>query len=354
MLIYDVPIEPLNERYSVEWAEWFPKEFEKAGHTVAQVRGDVNLTDNIENGSFLDCIGTHYWKFQQLQKIFYLLYAGDRPDVIFFHDLWFPGIESLAYVRDMMKLKFKIAGYLHAGTYDPADRLAQEGMASWGEHLENAWGKIFDYVFVGSRWHRDLLNHNRTFDYNKIYPIGYPIDANYYLKQATMCVRRENIVLFPHRLNKEKHPEYFDQLPGIISMMLKKDITEDWTFVKTKDICQTKSEYYELLGKAKVAVSYAEQETFGIAMAEAAIMGCIPITPNKLSYMDTMEWQWRFDGLVGNSADLVIKAMNMPNTPYNWPHWMHYTPTKIVEQILYVLDSQKFYNIRRPSPFVTL
>jgi glycosyltransferase involved in cell wall biosynthesis len=343
MLIYDIPIEPLPERYSIEWAEWFPREFEKAGHTVAQVRGDVNITENIENGSFLDCIGTHYWKFQQLQKIFYLLYTGDRPDVIFFHDLWFPGIESLAYVRDMMKLKFKIAGYLHAGTYDPADRLAQEGMAKWGEHLENAWGNIFDYVFVGSRWHRDLLNHHRHFDYNKIYPIGYPIDYGTYNKSRNLFHQeREKIVVFPHRLNKEKHPEYFDQLPGIISMMLKKDITEEWTFVKTKDVCQTKEQYYELLGKAKIAVSYADQETFGIAMAEAATMGCIPITPNRLSYIDTMEWQWRFNGNVEGSAGLVIKAMEQPNEPYIWPMTQLYRPKKIMEQILYVLDTQRF------------
>ena len=338
MYIIDVPIEPLPERYSIEWSQWFVREFHERGHRAVQVLG-VPLTEEIENGSFLDCYGTHYYKFQQLQTIVHKLYCGERPDVIFFHDLWFPGIEALEYIRKMMNLRFKIAGYLHAGTYDPNDRLAQEGMGTWGKYIEMGWFQFFDAIFVGSEYHKFMIVRERNVDEKKVYSIGYPCDYDTYDPTGMRKKEhRENIVVFPHRLNKEKQPEMFDQLPGIISEILKRNITEDFTFVKTKDVCQTKAEYYELLGKAKIAVSFAKQETFGIAMAEAALMGCIPITPNAVSYTDTMEWMWRFENLA-DAAHLVIRAMQLPSLPYEWSKEGAYKPKKIMEQILHVLDT---------------
>ena len=326
MEIWDIPIEPLEERYSTQWADWFPKEFLRQGNEVLQILASP-LTDTIENGSFLDCYGTHYWKFNQLQTIMKRLYCGDVPDAFFFHDLWFPGIESLAYVRDMMGLKFKICGYLHAGSYDDRDLLAQAGMQSWAKDIEIGWMKIYDKIFVGSQYHKDLLCNKRFCEPDKVFPIGYPIDKKTYRDYVNN--ERENIIVFPHRLNREKRPDLFDDLKKEL-----KDVFPEYTWVKTKEICSNKTEYYDILSRAKIAISFAEQETFGIAMAEAAVLGCIPITPNKLSYLDTMEWQWRFH-YFDDAIQLVRFALKQPNQRYEYPFEARYTISKIVEQVLY-------------------
>ena len=338
MYIWDVPIEPLEERYSKQWAQWFRDEFDNADCSVIQVSGET-LTDTIETGSFLDCFSTHYWKFTQLKKMIQQLRNGTQPNVIFFHDLWFPGIEALAYIRDMTGKGFKIAGYLHAGSYDRHDLLAQKNMGRWAQFIERGWLQFIDHIFVGSQHHKDMILEARdVININlakKIHPIGYPIDVVTYGYEPRQF-NRDNIIVFPHRLNKEKNPDMFDKLKMVLEQF---PILKGYEFIKTKDVCSNKDKYYELLRRAKIAISFADQETFGIAMVEAAALGCIPITPDRLSYQDTMEWQWRF-GNFDECCELVIKAITSNIDYYQYPKIEQYKPSKIVEQILYVLAKQ--------------
>jgi len=276
--IINVPIEPLDERYTEQWFRWFPAEFERLGVPYVNIIGEA-LTGNIQRGVFLDAISTNHYKATQLKEIMRLLHTGEicDDDVFLFHDYWFPGVEMLAYVRDTLGLKFKIAGWLHAGTYDPWDFLAQKGLDYWGRELENSWFKIADFLFFNSYFHKELACHTRVVDREKafamgsiVYPEGIPTD-----------VPKENIVVFPHRLCPEKQPELFDS----IAEKLRVDFP-DWQFVKSQEIKRNKRDYYHLLASSKIAVSCNLQETFGLSMVEAVMAGCIPVVPNRLSYVE--------------------------------------------------------------------
>jgi len=320
MKIFNIIIEPLEERYSIQWAKWWQNEFRNQHIESIIIKGDV-LTSKVETGSFLDCHGTIYWKSEQLKTI--SQYLKDKiikdGDVLFFHDLWFPGIEGLAYIRDISGVDFKIAGYLHAGSYDPADLLSQLNMQRWVRGCEVSWLRLIDYVFVGSYYHKQLLIDICPLATNKIFPIGYPVLKEDFFIESI----KQKVVVFPHRLNIEKHPDLFD----LLACKLK----DEAVFVKTKDVCKTKNEYYRLLAKAKVSVSFAEQETFGIAMVESALMGCIPITPNKLSYIDTMPSEWQYDSF-NKCIELVRKALNTENYVYHKE--LDYHPSTIVAKVL--------------------
>ena len=98
---------------------------------------------------------------------------------------------------------------------------------------------------------------------------------------------KEDIVVFPHRLDPEKNPMLFDELAS-------KFVRTNWRFIKTKERYESKVKYYEQLSRAKVAVSFADQETWGIAMQEALFCGCIPIVPSRLSYVEMYEEPLRY------------------------------------------------------------
>lgn len=276
-MIYNLPIEPYEERYTEQWIRWIPEAFKKVSRQYTNVLGEP-MTSKIEIGKVLDVYGTNYFKQTQLARLIKIVREDklSPSDIIFVNDLWFPGIEALQYIRNMTKGKWKIYGILHAGTWDINDFTYKSGMCEWAYHMENGWLTFADKIFVGSEYHKNLIVNSRIFDEKKIVVTGLPF------KQAEVSRfqgKKENIVVFPHRLDEEKRPDLFDKLKFDL-----KRKNPHWKFIKTKDVCKTKEDYYQLLGKAKIAVSFAEQETFGFAMLEAMSNNCRPLVPNALAY----------------------------------------------------------------------
>lgn len=289
MKIWNVPIESLEERYSADWNHWFPLTFDEHNVEYETVYGE-ELTNKIEQGSFLDAIGTNYFKASQIQKLCKLLYERKikDEDIIFFHDLWFPGIESLAYIRDALDLKFKIVGILHAGTWDEYDFLSKKGMTKWAENLENSWFQFIDAIFVATNFHKNLIDEQRDVKC-PIHVTGLPIYPTCYKR-----TKKEKIIVFPHRLDSEKQPEEFDRLERECKKLSQ---FKDWQFVKTKEVTKTKKEYYNLLNRSSIAISFALQETWGIAVQEALFCNCVPFVPDRLSYKEMYPSQLQFSSL---------------------------------------------------------
>lgn len=308
MKIINVPIEPLEERYSRQWAKWFKDAFAVEFANVHTIYGK-KTSGKITVGSFLDVFETNQYKLSQLQSIIKILKETptDEQIVLFFHDLWFLGLETIAYIRDGAGFaNLKICGCLHAGTYDPFDFLTKKGMVSWGKSLEESWFAFIDKIFVATSFHKKLIADNRYLDVSKIEVTGFPIFA-----QKTAAVPKENIVVFPHRLDSEKHPELFDRLAVDAA-------ASGWQFIKTKEVCKTKEEYYNLLARSKIAISFADQETWGIAMQEAVFAGCVSLVPNRLSYVEMyhpIERHYSYE----NCVDKVLRCIDA------LPAYRHFT-----------------------------
>lgn len=281
MKIWNVPIEPYEERYTAQWYKWIPDGMKELGLDYEIIDG-TQLTKTIETGQVLDVYGTHYYKYYQLMVITKLIRNGriEDDDILFFHDLWFPGIEGLQYIRDMTGKKFKIYGILHAGTWDENDFTYKNGMRSWGRYIEQGWLRFFDKVFLGSEYHKKIIEDNTEGITAELIVTGLFFEQTDVVKRIEV---KENIIVFPHRLDPEKRPDLFLRLGSIMS-----EEYPNWKWIRSKDCCQTKEAYYRLLSQSKIAISFAEQETFGYAMLEAIANGCISIVPDELSY-GTME-----------------------------------------------------------------
>ena len=284
-MIFNVPIEPIPMRYSVDWQKWFMEYWGSKGIKVHHVHG-IELTKGIEEGRFLDCVGTNYYKSSQLMAIMQWIKRGvlESGDTLFFHDLWFPGIEQIAYACDALNLNIRICGCLHAGAYDPNDFLYQSGMGRWAVHFENMLLEIVDKVFLATEYHEDLIMKSRTVNPDKLIVTGFPIKFD----QVDWSNEKENLIVFPHRPDPEKNPHIFTKIAEALA-----PANPDWKFINTRH-CDTKEEYYKTLGKCKIAISTSDQETWGIAMQECVASGCIPLVPDKLSYREMYHKRYRY------------------------------------------------------------
>jgi hypothetical protein len=278
-MLINVPIESLEERYSAQWNRWWPKAYSRNAVQWMTIDPVEDGSRVIGTGEFLDVYGTNIYKTSQLYRI--LRMVKDKQikdgDVLFFHDLWFPGLETLFYVRDAAGINFKIAGMLHAGTWDPHDFLTNKGMTRWARGLEECWLEGVDRVYVATDFHRSLLTKRCSqASYRKIVRTWFPFELEPEWMHAKL-----NLITFPHRLAPEKQPWVFDRVRKELELQM-----PTWRFVKTKEVCQTKQDYYWYLAHSRVAFSSALQETWGIAMQEAVVHDCVPIVPNRLSYVE--------------------------------------------------------------------
>ncbi len=300
-MLINIPIEPIEMRYSKDWLKWTNDFFERKKIEFITIYGST-LIDKIEQGRFLDSIGTNYYKSSQLQQILAFLYTGQIPknSTLFFHDLWFPGIEQLKYTSDLLDLNLKFTGCLHAGTWDPNDFLYQKNLGNWACHFENMLFQIVDLVFVATNYHKDLILKSRAINSDKIKVTGFPFKPPKFQK-----VKKKNQIVFPHRFDPEKNYELYLELADDINL------PKGWEFVTTFDKAKTKEEYYKILWDSKIAISLADQETWGIAMLEALCCDCIVLVPNKLSYKELYKPVFRYTNIFDFQYNLESLTRDM-------------------------------------------
>lgn len=321
MTLWVLPIEPLEERYSAQWLRWWQRYAEQAPDDIRFVLGSSGQAgQQIRTGEWLDVYQTNAWKATQLEEFVRYLEAGavSPGDVVLLHDGWSFQATALAYMRDLGKIPFRIMSCLHAGTWDPHDFVSKSPVRYWGRMVERGWLHAYDRVFVATYFHRDLIL--ATHPGVEIVVTGFPLFAQEVRPHYTPWAEREPLIVFPHRLADEKRPYMFEDLRVIFEAQYP-GVPARW--VRTKDECSGKMDYYRMLGQAKVAVSFAKQETWGIAMLEAGANGVHVVVPDELAYVDVWPLQCRYspDDLF-EAADLVREGLEDPSpAEYDFERW---------------------------------
>ncbi len=290
-------MEPLEQRYSNEWLQYFQEVFTNNNITFNVIFGE-SVQSNLRGKFFLDPVNTNIWKLTQLSNLLKRFNEIQNEDIVFFTDLWNPGLEVLPYINALINKDVRIMGYLHAGSYDTWDLTNQTGMTYWAKNLEEAWFSVCDKIFVATNFHKRLVTQQRIMDKNQVKVVGFPLDIDR-LTRLYSSYNKENVIVFTGRKSIEKGYQ------KVLSLQATNKI------IVTLDEYRTKSEYYNLLGRSKVIIAPSEQETFGIGVVEAMACGCIPIVPNKLSFVETVPDKWRYDPLLDNNGiqEYINRAM---------------------------------------------
>lgn len=299
--LYIVTLEKIEKRYTAQWHKYWKPEFKKYFDNVEYIDG-VTPSDKIEKGRFLDINQTNIWKAEQTKRLSEMFYKGliKDNDIFLLMDGWHFGITALKYMAQLQELDIKIFTYLHAGTWDKWDFIAQAGLTNWAQHNELGWLKACDGHFVATKFHKSLImkHFKGKIKATKISVVGFPMNWKKAFEDVEYIesLYRYDYVVFPHRLDEEKNPDYFDSLAKHFPK---------YAFIKTIEVTKNKAEYYKLLTAAKISFSASEQETFGIGTVEAMLLGCIPLVPNRLSYVELYSPMFRYNNKI--SAKQKIK-----------------------------------------------
>ncbi len=289
--IFLVDIEAVETRYTGQWKTHVPALLEKEGHNVQVISGRQDIPSATTPGAFLNFGGTNIYKANQVERMGELFCNGAvRPgDHFLFTDAWHPGIVNLKYMSELLNIPVKIHALWHAGSYDPQDFLGRLiGDAPWVRHAEKSFFHAIDYNWFATEFHINLFSDvllrevdivsldswNKS---GKISQTGWPMEYTEDTLAPYKNLPKRDLILFPHRIAPEKQLEIFKDLAHWLPQ---------YEFIVCQEKQLTKHEYHTLLGQAKMVFSANLQETLGISMYEGALVGAIPLVPDRLSYTE--------------------------------------------------------------------
>jgi hypothetical protein len=308
MTIFLVDLESVSTRYTGEWKTHLPALLKRSGHNVKIISGPEDIPSATTPGAFLNFGGTNIYKSNQVDQIGRLFCAGSVApnDHFIFTDAWHPGIINLKYMSELLGIPVTTHGLWHAGSYDPQDFLGRLiGNKPWVRHAEKSFFASFDHNYFATDFHielffKELLNdgfstENPWYEEDlekalngeipKIVKTGWPMEYLDVTLTMYKHMEKRDLILFPHRIAPEKQVEIFrdlsEQLP-------------QYEFVVCQDQTLTKNEYHNLLGASKIVFSANLQETLGISCYEGAVVNSIPIVPNRLSYSEMYDNDFRY------------------------------------------------------------
>ena len=328
--IWLIDLESVETRYTKEWKTYFPALLRKKGHEVFVVEGPADIPKATTPGAFLNFGGTNIYKASQVEHISRAFTTGKvkQGDHIIFTDAWHPGITNVKYMSELLGIKVTTHALWHAGSYDPQDFLGRLiGNASWVRHAEKSFFHSYDHNYFATEFHvklffDELLNDgipaenpwydemwNERYTNGKIVRCGWPMEYERLELEPYKGMKKRNLILFPHRVAPEKQPQIFQDL---------KETLPQYEFEVCMDKNYTKNEYYNALGEAKLIFSANLQETLGISWYEGALVGTLPMVPDRLSYSEMentgkflypSEWTESFDAYKEHKDKIVERLI---------------------------------------------
>jgi len=354
MTVYIVDIEAVDTRYTKQWKQYLPDQLKSAlGKTKVKVISGGDTPQATTPGAFLNFGGTNVYKSKQLEAIGKLFCKGKIRDGDYFlyTDAWNPTVVQLRYMAELLGVNIRIGGMWHAGSYDPADFLGRLiGNKPWVRHAEKSMFYTYDDNFFATQFHIDMFVSTLFREMNvqsfvdkypgKIHCVGWPMEYMKDILAPYTGADKENIILFPHRIAPEKQPEIFDDLAAELP---------EYKFIMCQKQELTKEEYHQLLGKSKIVFSANLQETLGISAYEGAILGAVPLVPDRLSYSEMYNGSYvypsrltsTFDEYISNKKLLIAKIKDVMN---NYESYAASLPSG-VEQLDSFFNGTKLYEV---------
>jgi hypothetical protein len=267
MRIIFVPQYPTAMRYQEWWFWKLPKEFKKAGFDVHVLgQNAVTYMKAANGGMFSPVESAIDLETAQIKEYAGLTLRDD--DILFLADLSFPGLFANVLFHKRPKRCF---AYCHATSMNILDYFEKDRSTKFP--IETAQSKLFDRVFIGSKYHQNKLTWRNTLVTRLPYP---PLES----------------------YNEEK--EFFivsasRPTPQKVDIVFEKELEMVYRFPIVRQDSRSWKEYYKFLSKSKVLLITSWEDTFGYQIVDAVLNHCIPIAPNRCAYPELLPPECLYD-----------------------------------------------------------
>jgi len=315
-LIY-MGLEPYKARYTLQLQDWNERVFTRRGLNYFLIPGETLSNDqSIVTGQVLDAHGRTYFGLSQLMNLIRMLKAGEinNEDVIYFEDMFQPGIESLPYIFDQIDPAHRPKVFVRclAQTIDPDDFVHVWGMATWMRKYELMVNEFVDGILASNE---EMVAHMRIAGwYAPIYNIsGLAFGKEEVRSRVNHEIRewgeRHMRVAFAARWDQEKQPDFYMDLietwherygnnvefcllsgaklrSNNSSYMERTKRLQDEGKLKIYEDLD-KNMYYTLLNDTRVLFNCALQDWVSNTVSEADALGCNVLYPAYRSFPET-------------------------------------------------------------------
>ena len=318
--LFYIGLENYESRYTLQLTEWNRRVFERRGLDVVYVPGEtLDNTGAISVGQVLDAHGRSYFSMSQLMNLVKMMKAGEvtSDDVIYFEDMFAPGIETLPYILDQVDSKYRPKIFVRclAQSVDPDDFVHVWGMAEWMSTYERMVNQFVTAVLATNE---EMVAHMRIAGWTA--PI-YNISGLAFNKEEVLerigghdnirpFDQRRMRVAFAARFDQEKQPGFFMDL---IEMYHAQGRVKNIEFAvmqggplrsnnpeyvdRARQLEQQgklsiyenlkKNDYYALLNDTRVLFNCALQDWVSNTVSEADTLGANVLYPAYRSFPET-------------------------------------------------------------------
>jgi len=316
--LYYMGLESYEARYTLQLTEWNRRVFERRGLDVVYVPGQVlDNSKKISVGQVLDAHGRSYFGMSQMMNLVKLMQQGEvtNEDVIYFEDMFQPGIESLPYIMDQVPAEHRPLIYVRclAQSIDPDDFVHVCGMQKWMGLYEKMVNEFVTGVLATNE---EMVAHMKIAGWTApIYNIsGLAFGKDEVLERigGAANVRpfaaRRRRVGFAARFDQEKQPgfymdlaERFQETNSDVTFAIfsggplrsnNPEYVERARAMAAEGLLEihenlTKNEYYELVNDSRVLFNCALQDWVSNTVSEADTLGCNVLYPAYRSFPET-------------------------------------------------------------------
>ena len=318
--LFYMGLESYEARYTLQLTEWNRRVFERRGLNVVYVPGDtIDNTQSISVGQVLDAHGRSYFSMSQMMNLVQMMRNGEvtSEDVVYFEDMFQPGIESLPYILDQVpdNQRPRIFVRCLAQAIDPDDFVHVWGMAGWMSTYEKMVNQIPNVHVLATN--EEMVAHMRIAGWTApIYNIsGLAFGKAEVLERVGGADKikpfasRKLRVGFAARFDQEKQPSFFMDLaervqaadPNIEFAIFcggRELRSNNPDYIRRAEELEaagklkiydglTKNAYYDLLNDTRVLFNCALQDWVSNTVSEADTLGCNVLYPAYRSFPET-------------------------------------------------------------------